>query len=390
VPGSSAGFSTIADALADIADGKFVAVVDTADQPARAGLTIAAEKTTPEAVNFLISEARGPLHLCLGYERCNDLGLSAVGGTQLRSGAAFIVTIDAKESLATGVSAQERAETIRLAADPSADASDFVYPGHVPVIRARQGGVLVRARQTEAVVDLARLAGLERAAALCEMLNDEGAVAQGDEIATWCEEHGIRMISISDLVLHRRRNERLVETGASVRMPTLRGEFTAVAFRDLLSNEQHVALVKGTIEEGDDVLVRVQTQCLLGDVFHSQYCDCAEELDAALDRVEKEGKGVVLYISRPERGLGWLWRQDADKGPLPAQEQNDVRDYGVGSQILTDLGVRRVRILTDHARDLSGLELYGLTVVDQVPLRDGAARRGREHHQRLPLDDAIH
>jgi 3,4-dihydroxy 2-butanone 4-phosphate synthase/GTP cyclohydrolase II len=389
VAAGSAGFSTIADALADLAAGKFVAVVDTAEQTARGGLTIAAERTTPEAVNFLISEARGPIHLCLDYDRCEVLGFSGLGGAALRSGAAFVVTIDAKHGLATGVSVHERSKTIRLAADPLASAADFVYPGHVPVVRARPGGVLVRARQTEAVVDLARLAGLHASGALAEMLNDEGAVAQGDEIAAWCGRHSVRMISISDLVLYRRRNEQLVETITSVRMPTMRGEFTAVAFRDRLSNEHHVALVKGTFGESDDVLVRVHTQCLLGDVFHSHYCDCAEELDAALARIEAEGKGVVLYISRPERGLGWLWRQEEGKGPLPAEDRNDVRDYGVGSQILTDLGVRRIRILTDHARDLTGLELYGLTVVDQEPLRGTDVGPRREHHQRVPLDDAI-
>ena len=384
---TTTSFAAIDDALADVAAGKFVVLVDT-EGDGSGVLTIAADFTTPEAVNFILSYARGPLYLCLSHARCSQLGLSTIG-SPLRSGATFTVLIEAKGGTDSSMSGHDRARTVRLAADPSSEPADFVYPGNLPVLRARPGGILERARDTEAVVDLARLAGLNPAGAISLVLTEDGNIATGAKLFAFGERHGIKLVGIGDLVLHRRRTERIVERTVSVRMPTPHGEFRAVAFRDMLSDMHHVALVKGDIDGADDVLVRVHTQCLLGDVFHSKDCDCAESLDAALTRIESEGRGVVLYLSRRARGLGWLLRQTAEDGPRPAEELTDIRDWGVGIQILVELGIRRVRILTDTVRNVSGLELYGLTVVEQVPLRDGSGPPRREHHQQLPLNDAV-
>jgi 3,4-dihydroxy 2-butanone 4-phosphate synthase/GTP cyclohydrolase II len=387
--------SNVDEAVDDVRTGRYVVVVDTSAEQNSGRLALAAEAATPPAVNFMLAEARGPLYLCLTSERCEQLGLTAIGTSQ-RSGASFMVSIEARHGLTTGGSAEERSRTIRLAGDPESRPTDFVYPGHLPVVRARGHGVLARARVSEAATDLVRLAGLQPAAVFAEILNADGAAATGADLVSFGRRHGIKLVSISDLVLHRRRAEKLVEQVASVRMPTRYGEFWAVAFREVLTGAQHVALIKDEIDSDDDVLVRVHTQCLLGDVFHSAVCDCGQQLHAAIERIEEEGRGVVLYLSRPERGLGLLWQMaELENGadhPVAraAEEENDARDYGIGSQMLVELGVRRVRILTDNARDLSGVELFGLKVVDQVLLRGaepGAATL--PHHQRLDLDEPL-
>jgi 3,4-dihydroxy 2-butanone 4-phosphate synthase/GTP cyclohydrolase II len=385
--------STVEDALDVIRAGRFVVVVDTARPGQECALVVAAEHASPERVNLMTLEARAPLYLCLSTERCTDLGLLPEGGVPAPGGASRMASVEAREGMTSGVSASDRSRSIRLVVHPETKPSDLAQPGHVPVLRARRGGVLERAHLTEAAVDLANLAGLQPGCVVSQIMADDGSMAAAPDLVGYCVENDIPVISVADLVAFRRRYERLVERTVSVRMPTKYGDFTAVTFRETLTGSCHVALVKGDLASGEDTLVRVHTQCLLGDVFHSTDCDCFAELAAALSRIEHEGHGVVLYLSRaPGRGVGLLERiaarSSADEAPTRRDNEgaNDARDYGIGSQILSDLGLTRIRLLTDNPRDLGSIESYGLSVVEQIPLcGENRTNRTSEHHQDVSL-----
>src|SRR3989440_1557232 len=372
-------FATIEEAIEDIREGKFVVVVDAPDRENEGDLTIAAQFCTPEAVNFMATHARGLICLCLTEDRCDDLDLRPMTDrNETPYGTAFTVSIEAREGITTGISAHDRSRTIQVAIDPSKGPQDLVQPGHVFPLRARQGGVLQRAGQTEAAVDLARLAGLNSAGVVCEVMADDGTMARVPDLIPYCERHGIKLLTVADLIEYRRRNEKLVERMTSVRLPTAYGEFTAVAFRETLTGKHHVALVKGEVGGADDVLVRVHSECLTGDVFHSLRCDCGEQLETALERIGAEERGVLLYMAQEGRGIGLLAKLKAyelQENGLDTVEANlelgfpaDAREWGIGNQILADLGLSTIRILTNNPRKISGLEGYGLTVVEQVPI----------------------
>src|SRR5918997_3250377 len=292
-------FATIEAAIEDIRDGKFVVVVDAADRENEGDLTIAAQFATPEAINFMATHARGLICLCLTEERCDELGLRQMTDrNETPYGTAFTVSVEAREGVTTGISAHDRSHTIQVAIDPSKDADALVQPGHVFPLRARPGGVLQRAGQTEAAVDLARLAGLIPAGVVCEVMNEDGTMARVPDLVEFCERHDVKLITVADLIEYRRRTEKLVERTVSVRLPTAYGDFAAIAFREKLTGKHHVALVRGAVDGAENVLVRVHSECLTGDVFHSRKCDCGEQLELALRRIASEERGVLLYLAQ--------------------------------------------------------------------------------------------
>jgi 3,4-dihydroxy 2-butanone 4-phosphate synthase / GTP cyclohydrolase II len=400
-------FAAVEEAIEDIRQGKFVVVVDAADRENEGDLTIAAQFATPEAINFMATHGRGLICLCLTEERCDELRLRPMTErNETPFGTAFTISIEARDGISTGISASDRSRTIQVAIDPSKGPADLVQPGHVFPLRARSGGVLRRAGQTEAAVDLARLAGLNPAGVVCEVMNEDGTMARVDDLIPYCREHGLKLVTVADLIEYRRRHEKLVERTTAVRLPTAYGEFTAVAFRERLTGKHHLALVKGEVDGHADVLVRVHSECLTGDVFHSLRCDCGEQLDQALRQIGREERGVLLYMAQEGRGIGLLNKLRAyelQEGGLDTVEANlelgfpaDARDWGIGNQILADLGLSTIRILTNNPKKLSGLEGYGLTVTEQVPIetppneenrRYLAAKRDRLghrlHHQDL-------
>jgi 3,4-dihydroxy 2-butanone 4-phosphate synthase/GTP cyclohydrolase II len=406
----STAFATVEEAIEDIRHGRFVVVVDAADRENEGDLTIAAQFATPEAINFMATHGRGLICLCLTEERCDELRLQPMTErNETPFGTAFTVSIEAREGISTGISAQDRSRTIQVAIDPSKGPGDLVQPGHVFPLRARVGGVLRRGGQTEAAVDLARLAGLNPAGVVCEVMNDDGTMARVRDLIPYCEQHGIKLVTVADLIEYRRRHEKLVERTTAVRLPTAYGEFTAVAFREKLTGKHHLALVKGEVDGAADVLVRVHSECLTGDVFHSLRCDCGEQLDHALRQIADEDRGVLLYMAQEGRGIGLLSKLRAyelQEQGLDTVEANlelgfaaDAREWGIGNQILADLGLSTIRILTNNPKKISGLEGYGLTVVEQVPIevppnaenrRYLAAKRDklghRLHHQDLRFD----
>ena len=413
-PETASPFATIEEAIEDVRSGRFVVVVDDADRENEGDLTVAAQFVTPEAIAFMATHGRGLICLCLTPERCDELELRPMTDhNETPLGTAFTVSIEAREGVSTGISAHDRARTIQVAIDPGSVPHDLVQPGHVFPLRAKPGGVLQRAGQTEAAVDLARLAGLNPAGVVCEIMKDDGTMARVADLVGYCARHDIKMITVADLIEYRRRTEKLVERVVSVRLPTEFGEFQAVAYRELLTDKQHLALVKGDVDDVEDVLVRVHSECLTGDVFHSLLCDCGEQLDLALARIEEEGRGVVLYMAQEGRGIGLLNKlraYDLQANGLDTVEANlalgfppDAREWGIGNQILADLGLTTIRILTNNPRKLTGLDGFGLTVVEQVPLeteptaenaRYLAAKREklghtitRLHHQGARLED---
>src|SRR5213593_3334477 len=300
-------FATIEEAVAEIREGRMVVVVDDPDRENEGDLTIAAQFATPDAINFMATHARGLVCLCLTEERADHMGLRPMTDhNEAPLGTAFTVSVEAREGVTTGISAADRSRTIQVAIHPDSTAYDLVQPGHVFPLRARPGGVLERMGQTEAAVDLARLAGLNPSGVVCEIMNDDGTMARVPDLVPYCERHGLKMVTVADLVEYRRRHEKLVERGAAVRLPTEYGEFTAVAFRETLSAKTHLALVKGEVEGRENVLVRVHSECLTGDVFHSLRCDCGEQLDISLRRIVAEGEGVLLYLAQEGRGIGLL------------------------------------------------------------------------------------
>jgi 3,4-dihydroxy 2-butanone 4-phosphate synthase / GTP cyclohydrolase II len=400
-------FATIEDAIDDIRAGRFVVVVDDPDRENEGDLVIAAQFATPEAINFMATHARGLICLCLTEDRADHMGLRPMTDhNEAPLGTAFTVSVEAREGVTTGISAADRSRTIQVAIHPDSTAYDLVQPGHVFPLRARPGGVLERMGQTEAAVDLARLAGLDPSGVVCEIMNEDGTMARVPDLIPYCERHALKMVTVADLVEYRRRHEKLVERGAAVRLPTEYGDFTAIAFREKLTGKAHVALVKGDVEGAEDVLVRVHSECLTGDVFHSLRCDCGEQLEQALAQIEAEGRGVLLYMSQEGRGIGLINKlrayelqergMDTVQANLELGFPADARDYGIGNQILADLGLSTIRILTNNPKKLVGIDGFGLTVTEQMPIevspnaenrRYLAAKRDklghRLHHQDL-------
>jgi 3,4-dihydroxy 2-butanone 4-phosphate synthase / GTP cyclohydrolase II len=406
-------FSPIEEAIEDIRRGRMVVVVDDENRENEGDLTLAAQFATPEAINFMAKNGRGLICLALTDERCNELGLDLMAAkNEAPFQTAFTVSVEAREGVTTGISAADRAHTVQVAIDPHSTPEDLVQPGHVFPLKAKDGGVLERTGQTEAAVDLARLAGLIPAGVICEIMNEDGTMARVPDLAEYCRRHDLKMITVADLIAYRRRTEKLVERIVATKLPTAFGEFTAVGYRSLIDEKHHVAMVKGEVAGAKDVLVRVHSECLTGDVFHSLRCDCGEQLEAALANIEREGRGVLLYLSQEGRGIGLLNKLRAYKlqeEGLDTVDANlklglpaDLRDYGIGAQILVDLGLSSIRILTNNPKKIHGLEGYGLSVSDQVPietvpnphnedyLRAKRDRLGHGlHHQGLPLDEQL-
>lgn len=373
--------NTIEEAIEDFRNGKFVIVVDDEDRENEGDLIMAAELVTPEHVNFMITNARGELCAPLTISRCRELGLShQVDQNTSMLGTPFTITVDKLEGCTTGVSAHDRAATLRALADPASTPATFGRPGHVHPLYAQDEGVLRRPGHTEAGVDLARLAGLRPAAALIEILNPDGTMARLPQLTERAKEWGLKIISIADLIAYRLRNESLVEQGEEVDMPTAYGHFRLIPFRQLANGLEHIALIKGDLSEakGEPTLVRVHSSCATGDIFGSRRCDCGEQLHRAMEMIDKEGRGVILYLNQEGRGIGLMDKIRAYKlqeqgldtvdANLHLGHRADERDYGVGAQILRRLGVEKMRLLTNNPVKRVGLEGYGLTVSENVPI----------------------
>ena len=383
-------FAPIEEAVAAIHDGRMIIVVDDEDRENEGDLTIAAEKVTPEAINFMATHGRGLICMPLTEERLDELDLPLmVAHNTTTFDTAFCVSIEAKGVTSTGISAADRAATVLAAIDPKTRPADLARPGHMFPLRARNGGVLVRAGQTEAAVDLARIAGLYPAGVICEIMNPDGTMARVPELTKFARRHKLLMITVADLIKYRMRTEGLVRRVASAALPTDYGDFRVIAYESVIDRETHVAMVKGDIGDGEAVMVRVHSRCLTGDVFHSSRCDCGPQLDTALQRIAHEGRGVLLYLNQEGRGIGLANKirayelQDQGFDTVEANERlgfkPDQRDYGIGVQILKDLGVNSMRLLSNNPRKLVGLEGYGLSVSEWVPLEIPASEHTRRY-----------
>jgi 3,4-dihydroxy 2-butanone 4-phosphate synthase/GTP cyclohydrolase II len=371
--------STIDEAIREIKTGKFIIIVDDDSRENEGDLALAAEKVTPEAINFMALHARGLICLPITGKRLDELNIPLmVTDNTSRFCTAFTVSVEAKHRVTTGISAYDRAETIKAVIDTETKPEDLARPGHIFPLKAREGGVLVRAGHTEAIVDLARLAGLYPAGVICEIMNEDGSMAKLPQLESMAEKFGIKVISIADLIAYRRRHEKLVHRIAEAKLPTRYGEFIAIAYRSDIDPDEHLALVLGDIAHKKPVLVRVHSECLTGDVFGSLRCDCGEQVNLAMERIAEEGRGVFLYMRQEGRGIGFHNKLCAyslqDKG-LDTVEANlslgfepDLRDYGIGAQILADLNLHKIRLLTNNPKKVIGLEGYGLKVVETVPI----------------------
>jgi 3,4-dihydroxy 2-butanone 4-phosphate synthase/GTP cyclohydrolase II len=383
-------FASIETALSALREGKLVVVVDDEDRENEGDLVLAAERVTPEAINFMAREGRGLICLALTEERCDALELPPmVTENTSNFGTAFTVSIEARGRTTTGISAADRAATVKAAIDPASKPSDLNRPGHMFPLRAQRGGVLKRAGQTEASVDLARIAGMNPSAVLCEIMNEDGTMARVPDLAKFCERFQLPMVTVADLIRYRLKTERLVQRIASPHLPTRLGEFQLYAYRSDVTHEEHLALVHGAITEGEPTLVRVHSQCLTGDVFGSARCDCGEQLELAMEKIVEAGRGVFLYLLQEGRGIGLINKlkayelQDQGHDTVSANEKlgfpPDIRNYGVGCQILRDLGVRKMRLMTNNPSKYVALDGYGLEIVERVPLEVHPTDRSRKY-----------